>query len=201
MVFQNTSGEPFTLSKDGERAAYAFDVRPVPKVQRSVSPRLAKAFLDQRTAIWEIVIQNTGLAYKALQILQYYGDMEEMVHEHGIPCLLRCVESFDSTKAAFSTYAMKSLIRTFLRQIKKLRATQHQPIYGYEKPYYENPELDSKDTVQYILSCLSKHDRMLLVLRYYKELTLREMADVAGVGLSTMHKLMTQAQGRARRLL
>jgi len=201
-VYKNTSGELFTVTDDEQRAAYAWDVRELPEVRRRTTKAEAAAFLEQRAAVWSLVVKYLPLAKDALRRLRFAGDNEEMLWAVGVSCLISCVRLHDPTQSEFKTYARRALFNSYVRVIRRQRrgeAKRHDLHDMHKAP--DEPELHLLDEVQYLMDGLDPHDRTLLILRYYREMTVRQIAAVAGVGIGTAVKLLREATAKARRRL
>lgn len=146
---------------------------------------------------WSDILKHMPLCYKVLHRLRWRGDYDELVYDVGVPTLARCLRSYDENKGAFSTYAYKALYRSFAQAIvaSKPKATS---LVVDSPAVLETPELDHVDHVQYLLDGLSKYDRALLILYFWKGLNYDELAEVIGVSKSTISSHIRLALNRCR---
>ena len=193
-------GVTYRLNDNGV-AAYLFHSWLQPKESREATQEEIKVYDTAHKAIWKKVIDNMGLGNIMASKFSIYDS--HIIQPITIDTLLRCIEGYDSSRAAFSTYASRSLYRSFqryLRYEKKLYSMPPDDEYGhmvkvYGERRYHKTVLDSvhldfikhddKDVVQFLMNGLDEYDRRMLSLVYWCGLSMQQLADIQGVAKST----------------
>jgi len=148
----------------------------------------------KRTDVWDIVMEYMPVAAQALKRAGCpVHQLEEMTHDVGIPAILRCLERYDATKAAFSTYLWHAVRRAWWRETKR-KLLQIE----VEQCYDDNPERERRDMVQYIMEGLDTHDRLLLELRFWHGFTYSELAATLKMPRASLHRYLTDLLKRCR---
>ncbi len=114
--------------------------------------------------------------------------------------VLRALENYSKlkNKAAAKTWLYRIVINEALRYLEKNR---REILSGEEKmpetPYYEEA-YERDDGVKKAVSSLPAELRTVIVLRYFEELSLKEIAEVTQTNLSTVKTRLYGAQRRLR---
>lgn len=191
--FHDTKQNRTFYLTSSRKASFIYAVTVPPPDARPATPDEVSAYKAEYTRAWALVTANIGLCYTVLKRMRVNTDREYLVHEVGIPCLLSCAEYWKPTGASFSTYAYRALYRRFKQHLDRTSRAYEL----HEHPAEYTPDFETSDLVQYILEGVSEYHRLLLVLRFYQELTLKEIADVVGCSKGTIHNHMRQAMAEA----
>jgi len=200
--FKSSTGEVFRLTADG-KAAYAAGISDAPRHKRKATPADIRRYELQHAVVWDIVQQFLPLAKAIAFKLSGRVDME-MVHDVGIPVIVRCTQLFDPTRGEFKPYVSQALKRRFfdhLRHRLKLQRRQEELVDRYAKDDQRFVELEDADLVSTIVGSLGEYERALIDLYYFKGLTMQEIADTAGCAKSTISNAIKQALSGVRERL
>lgn len=146
--------------------------------------------------LWWDILKHFPACYKILKDLGYRGEYDPIVHDVGIPVIVRCLRSYDPKKGKFSTYMWPSLKTGFAAA---MRTRYHGELNSNMPDEIKCLELEHRDHVLYLLKGLDKYDQHLLVLHFWKGLTYEELADTLGVAKSTVCNHIRRALDRCRR--
>lgn len=180
----------YRVSKDGKTfrnnrpgiAVYLFRSMVAPEESRAATDQEVEDYDAAHKAIWKRVAANMGLGRKMAEKFDIHD--EHIVTNIAIDTLLRCVEGYDASLAAFSTYASRSLYRAFQRYRKHERKFEH--LLDDTLGGMFSIEHEDKDMVQFIMNGLDEYDKRILLLRYWQGLSMQQLADVLGVVKSTV---------------
>lgn len=196
-LFSDNQGRVFHMTRDGY-ACYMTKVCTLPHEYEEASPAAAKQYRAAHTHLWATVQKYTPFAYFVLtKKMRYRGDADDMVHDHGIPTLMRCAEKWDVTLGTFMSYAYVALIRAYDAAWK----SKDPELVYFEGQYTTHVELETRDLVQYIMEGLSDYDRELFQDYYGRGLTQEEMSKKRGIARATVNLHIKTALLKARKLL
>ena len=117
--------------------------------------------------------------------------------------LIKRIRTFDETRASFDTWLyaiVMNLARDHLRRKKRLPLAWDQSIHGeLIGPLAMQPENLSLNhewqrTIWHAVNALKEKQRMVVVLRYYLDLSCAEIADVLGCAEGTVHSRLHYAR-------
>ena len=195
----------YRVSKDGKTfrqnergiATYLFHSGLSPQESRVATEKEIEVYDTAHKAIWETVVGNMGLGRRIAIVFNIYD--EHIVTSITIDTLLRCVEGYDPAKAAFSTYASRSLYRAFQRHLRCERTTSQLPFELLGEMFFS--EHGHEDVVQFLMNRLDEYDKRILLLYYWQGLSIRQLAAILGVVKSTAWADIQRILSKCRRIL
>lgn len=97
----------------------------------------------------------------------------------------KALEAYESIRntGAIKTWFYRILVNECLQLLKQRK--KDAPLEGWEEPVYQEKAYD-KEEVSEELNCLEPEVQTIIRLRYFEELSLKEIAQVTGLNLSTV---------------
>lgn len=163
--------------------------------------------LGQPQAIETLVRQYQGVVYRVcLSVLNDPSDAQDAAQETFIAAL-RSLNGFRGD-AAFNTWLYAIAINVCRRQLK--RRTRSRALHTTLKlaqPVFSDPVPDPEQTVirsevahtlQQAVSALDEKHRLPVILRYYHELPVSEIAQILNISEGTVHSRLFNAREQMR---
>ena len=142
------------------------------------------------TLMWKLVQKNIGLIF---HIAAKMNISKDIAYDLGMDALIRCTTKFDPLRGyKFSTYVGRAIRNAFL---------DYEPRNTVELPDDLTIEQTDEIDVQYAINKLSKYDKTLIILRFWKGMTYQELADTTGTVKSTIHLHIKEALHRLKCIL
>jgi RNA polymerase sigma-70 factor, ECF subfamily len=162
------------------------------------SPAVSGAAADRREAFGRLAAAELSASYQlATRILGNRGDAEEAVDE----AILRAWGSFDKLRdrGAFRPWLTRIVVNVCRNDLRHRRVLQIDPIGEDDRPAadsFEGEEL--RDGVARALDCLGPEQRVVVVLRYWNDLAVDEIARLLGVPSGTVKWRLFAANRRMK---
>jgi RNA polymerase sigma-70 factor (ECF subfamily) len=158
-------------------------------------------------AIERLVQTYQGAVYRlALSILDDSDDADDATQEVFVAAL-RALESFRGN-ASFKTWLFSitvNVCRTRLHRQKRRGSLQQilQSLFAQNQAYPENEAIQSESdsALRQAIHTLDEKHRIPVILRYYHDLPVNEIAETLGVPVGTVHSRLNHARERLRALL
>lgn len=162
------------------------------------SPAEGSAEGDRREAFGRLAAAEMSASYQlATRILGNRGDAEEAVDE----AILRAWGSFDKLRdrGAFRPWLTRIVVNVCRNDLRHRRVLQIDPIGEDDRPAadsFAGGEL--RDGVAHALECLGPEQRVVVVLRYWNDLAVDEIARLLGVPSGTVKWRLFAANRRMK---
>jgi RNA polymerase sigma-70 factor (ECF subfamily) len=162
------------------------------------SPAVGGAAADRREAFGRLAAAEMSASYQlATRILGNRGDAEEAVDE----AILRAWGSFDKLRdrSAFRPWLTRIVVNVCRNDLRHRRVLQIDPIGEDDRPAadsFAGGEL--RDGVAHALDCLGPEQRVVVVLRYWNDLAVDEIARLLGVPSGTVKWRLFAANRRMK---
>ena len=158
-------------------------------------------------AIERLVQTYQGEVYRlALSILEDSDDADDATQEVFVAAL-RALESFRGN-ASFKTWLFSitvNVCRTRLQRYKRRGQLQQilQSLFGQNQahPEHEAIQSESDSALWQAIHALDDKHRIPVILRYYHDLSVAEIAETLGVPVGTIHSRLNHSRERLRALL
>jgi len=158
-------------------------------------------------AIERLVQTYQGAVYRlALSILDDSNDADDATQEVFVAAL-RAIESFRGN-ASFKTWLFSitvNVCRTRLHRQKRRGSLQQilQSLFAQNQAHPENEAIQSESdsALWQAVHALDEKHRIPVILRYYHDLSVNEIAETLGVPVGTVHSRLNHARERLRALL
>lgn len=158
---------------------------------------------------WELVVDNMGLCYSFARRYwrrwQGITSLESFVWEVCLDVLVRCSRTWNADRdvyVRFSTYAYEAMKKSAYASIDlqplQLETEQHNEPASVEKPF---DFVDDREQAYYILRRLHRFDRIVLFLRFWREMDYVSIAAVIGVSQPTAKTYVLSALQAAREVV
>lgn len=140
-----------------------------------------------------------------IQRLCFYGDVEELLQE-GREEILNCILEFDG-RAPFAGFLKSRLYYFYLNKMKEKREYPQEPSF-FEKISQKDPLIEDfairKEEIKALeesLLCLTPQQKRVIQLYFYENYTLREIADILEISISTVQVHQQRALKKLRKEL
>ncbi len=152
------------------------------------------------TAYAKLVEKYQNMAYTlALSITKNNEDAEEVAQDAFLKAFKK-INTFKG-KSKFSTWLYQIIYRTALSKVR-IKKHIHQPINeDHDKninlPIYENSHLEDDDKKKWLtiaISQLKEEEAFLLILYYYKELSIEELVETTSLSESNVKVKLHRAR-------
>lgn len=101
---------------------------------------------------------------------------------------------------AVDAYATRTLVNTYLAH-KRLKYTRELPTGWFPEPVVQSPALEERMMVLDALATLPPRSRAVLVLRYWVDLSIEQVAEMLGCSTGNVKGLSARALDKLRALL
>ncbi len=161
-------------------------------------------------ALEKLVISCQPLAFRlALSILDDPAEADDVTQE----AFMKAIRGISAYRAdaSFSTWLYRIIINSCLGRLRKKRARQRlsqrlNQLFLHSSKATGHPEgqviqSESSQQVLHAVDNLDDDHRLPLVLRYYHELPIAQIAEILGVSSRTVHTRLRQAHDMLREVL
>jgi RNA polymerase sigma-70 factor (ECF subfamily) len=138
----------------------------------------------------------------ALRLTGSAADAEDIVQECFL-ALLKAECSYDSTRGPLRTYLFGIAWKQFLKRGSRRESTPEQlpEAFGHFTPECEALQAELRDAVTRAVAQLSEPQRVVLILAYYEQMPLAEIAGLLGVETGAVKMRLQRARGELKELL
>ena len=153
---------------------------------------------DDKEAFAELFHQYQDLVYKtAYLMLGNAGEAEDVLQEVFLQ-VYRSLVTFDPSKGAFTTWLYRITVNHCLNRRRK----HHLPTVSLSKASAASlaersssfqTRLEDKEVIEQALSRLSERLRVVIILRYYWELSYAEIAQILDIPVGTVKSRLNLA--------
>ena len=146
--------------------------------------------------------QYKNLVYRtAYLILENSNEAEDALQETFLKAY-RYLGTYKPSKGAFSTWLYRITVNHCLRQRRKL-SRFFKPLETFENEYRQvrpsqEDKLSEKQALQQTINRLSSKLRIVIILRYFQDLSYLEIAQVLDVPLGTVKSRLNMALKKVR---
>ena len=163
-----------------------------------MSPAEGSADADKREEFGRLAAPELSAAYQlATRILGNRGDAEDAVNE----AALRAWGSFDRLRdhGAFRPWLTRIVVNVCRNNLRHRRVLQIDPLGEDDRPAADSFEGGLlRDGVARALGCLGAEQRVVVVLRYWNDLAIDEIARIVGVPSGTVKWRLYAANRRIK---
>lgn len=170
-------------------------------VEKSIEPITSVVGDDERAAAFERLAtdQLDGSYRLARAILGRSGDAEDAVHD-AFETAWRTWPSLREP-ARFEAWFGRIVVNTCRDRLRRHRRTRTQELDGQQPGHDPLAGTEVRDEIDRALARLKPDDQIVLALRYYRDLTIEDIAALMGVRPGTVMSRIHRAQARLRPLL
>lgn len=162
------------------------------------SPAADSVEADRREAFGRLTAAEISASFQlATRILGNRGDAEDAVNE----AILRAWESFDKLRdlGSFRPWLTRIVVNVCRNDLRHRRVLQVDPIGEDDRPAPDSFDAGLlRDGVARALDCLGPEQRVVVVLRYWNDLAVGEIARVLGVPSGTVKWRLFAANRRIK---
>ncbi|MGD0019811.1 MAG: RNA polymerase sigma factor [Candidatus Limnocylindrales bacterium] len=162
------------------------------------SPAAGSADADKREAFGRLTAPELSASYQlATRILGNRGDAEDAVNE----AILRAWGSFDRLRdhGSFRPWLTRIVVNVCRNELRHRRVLRIDPLAEDDRPAADSFEGGLlRDGVARALDCLGPEQRVVVVLRYWNDLAVAEIARVLGVPSGTVKWRLHAANRRIK---
>ena len=162
------------------------------------SPVASSLDADRREVFGRLTAAELSASYQlATRILGNRGDAEDAVNE----AILRAWGSFDTLRdrGSFRPWLMRIVVNVCRNDLRHRRVLQIETLGEEDRPAADSFEGGLlRDGVARALDCLGPEQRVVVVLRYWNDLAVNEIAQVLGVPGGTVKWRLHAANQRIK---
>jgi RNA polymerase sigma-70 factor (ECF subfamily) len=138
----------------------------------------------------------------ALRLTGSAADAEDIVQECFL-ALLKPECSYDSARGPLRTYLFGVVWKQFLKRRSRKEEPAEQPrdIANRFSPEHETLQAELRDAVMRAVVQLSEAQRVVLILAYYEQMPLAEIASLLDVDIGAVKMRLQRARGQLKELL
>ena len=166
-----------------------------------MSPAARPLNADRREAFGRLTAAELSASYQlATRILGNRGDAEDAVNE----AILRAWGSFDKLRdrGSFRPWLTRIVVNVCRNDLRHRRVLQVEPLGDDDRPAADSFEGGLlRDGVARALDCLGAEQRIVVVLRYWNDLAVDEIARLLGVPSGTVKWRLYAANRRIKKEL
>lgn len=179
-------------------------------VRLPAPPRMDDAFLIQQTlagnqqAFRLVVLRYQRPLFRFLGLLGFRGARAEDVAQEAFLRAFKALDSFDPTRAAFSTWLFTIARRLAISEWRRTQREQPMPVTG-ERLASHSPDpaehallAERAQRVENALRALPEQLRTTFFLSQLEELSLEEVAELEGCAIGTVKSRVFRARERLR---
>jgi len=147
---------------------------------------------------------------QVLKLLMYYGLRKEEAEDVTQDVFLQVYDSLPAFRggSAFSTWLYRVAVNAAITHVRKEKRHPHIPLDALREfradidaePEQQATRMETQQAVQEMLAQLPEQQRAVLVLRYFQELSLEEMAEVLNCSVAAVKVRLHRARNSFRRL-
>jgi RNA polymerase sigma-70 factor (ECF subfamily) len=152
----------------------------------------------RREAFGRLAATELSASYQlAARILGDRGDAEDAVHE----AILRAWDSFDRLRdlESFRPWLMRIVVNVCRNDLRHRRVLSIEPMGEDNRPaadQFENSAV--REAVAQAMECLNPEERVVVVLRYWNDLTVNDIARIVGAPSGTVKWRLHTANRRIK---
>lgn len=152
------------------------------------------AFLASRESAWAVIVETLPMTRAILASAGLRNDSYES--DVAIPAIAKAWRAYDPERGSWKGLVRRVLWHDILSATRRARIRE----FSLDGDYQDDGEREVPDVV-YILDRLCEQDRSLLVLRFWFDLTLDEIAEVMGFVKSGAWLRVKRALEKAREVV
>lgn len=141
---------------------------------------------DRHEAFGRLAAAELGASYQlAARILGNPGDAEDAVHE----AILRAWAAFDRLRDpdSFKPWLMRIVVNVCRNDLRHRRVLRMEPLGRDERAAPDQFEGSAlREAVAQAMGCLKPDERVVVVLRYWNDLTVNDIARIVGTPSGTV---------------
>jgi RNA polymerase sigma-70 factor (ECF subfamily) len=172
----------------------------VTDIQGGASPAAAADAVEdgRREAFGRLAATELSASYQlAARILGDRGDAEDAVHE----AILRAWDSFHRLRdpESFRPWLMRIVVNVCRNNLRHRRVLRIEPLGEDDRPAADQFEDSAvREAVAQAMECLNPDERVAVVLRYWNDLTVNDIARIVGAPSGTVKWRLHTANRRIK---
>jgi RNA polymerase sigma factor (sigma-70 family) len=145
----------------------------------------------------QVFEQYIPMIYHNMKRLKIYKNEEEFF-QIGLIALWKAYKKYDQTKGNFSSFAYSYIKGEMINALIKSKKFEDRSIH-FDQSYWEHVLTTENDSIPEIvelneaIQALPEKEKTLLIYQYYQGLSLKEIAHLEGVSLTTIKKRKKRA--------
>lgn len=163
---------------------------------------IAACLAGDSLACSELFEQTKGLIYRTAYLIRGNPQDAEDALQDVFMRVLKSLHTYDPEKGAFTTWVYRITVNTCVTANESARRAAALPLDEDlpGQPEYDDPQaiVDVMEQAERLLGALTDDQRVVVVLRFYGDLSYKEIAEITGAELGTVQSRLARAIRKMR---